>query len=848
MIDMDVLDENKEKQKTEVNTQKSKDDQSINEPTISEVSSFFNEEIQEDEAKTSSNINFLGNTFGKSTIAGNIEYLEVHYGSEQDIPEFNEVEEVDLEALEFKVQNIARKYTILLQKEKMLILNCAHHDIAINLKHHIAQSADFNSYKKYEMASDDNNNVKIQYLVDCARKGLKLKENEKLLLFIHDNDEAEIPPLLASIEKKTQNGKSSILSHLKAETYIIYITYHKDIRYLDKSVFDFQNVNVFDIYTNTYNFSETDIALLKQQLRNGIWSMDMKKLLLDLDKVKPNFSREISRREEEPQIEFLPIIKNKKKPIARYVLFVASFFSELTPSSFRAIVSLLLSDKKILKKKKEILLKDIWENDPDEIIDDCRLETYKRNNQYYVDFASSAESEKCEEILFNKAINFVDQQARYLIEGQKLFTTASSLKDHNSVFPIIARLANSFKNYYGGELLKKWLFLIEVQQDECDEYKATMEDLKSYKNKIKRLMNTLKKFQFTNKSLETLRDIAAIHIKKKYDDLLRDIDQAKFFFYKEELFPQHASISGIINELSALDETILEELDNINAKKNSCNYYLRRNIRTFVDLLVRIQKEDTSKEVVSLFFEDAFKTIYHNYTILQILNEYQIRNKISSFFENYKFCLTNNDKKVNEKSIISLITFFVQEPSEFYSSLNEVSNWLPETTKSVDVFTQLEKNVLQCICSALLIFVDNDQHYIQDKKVIASPSYCALFEDVERMKNHLETIVNSLLCIHKDEEKSANEFFQYIEYWYYLLQMVRESMDEVDNIEQKIQIFQATIQKVLDASHRKRVLIKIKEVRAIYNEQIGDIIDRKEEELLKKKRAYLTELTTILKH
>ena len=66
-------------------------------------------------------------------------------------------------------------------------------------------------------------------------------------------------------------------------------------------------------------------------------------------------------------------------------------------------------------------------------------------------------------------------------------------------------------------------------------------------------------------------------------------------------------------------------------------------------------------------------------------------------------------------------------------------------------------------------------------------------------------------------------------------------------IDKKLHLFTITLQKVFNTALRKKMLMMIKEIRTEYNEKIGIVFDRAEEKILKKRKGYLSELTTILK-
>lgn len=763
---------------------------------------------------------------------------------------------VENEKVFFKVQKEATHCIDLLEETPFAVLNCAHHGIAASLKQTIARNSNFSEYLIYEVSFDNYDRSDILHLIEDCRKKILTSTTQKLLLFIHDSKDNKIPVLLRSLRKENHRGKEDILKKLDTSISIVYTTYHNDAKYLQDSPFEFHQVNVFEIYTKTYNLSEDQVHIIRSKQKENFWSKEDKYLLKDLDKIieEPDFHEILRSEQKSDSTDFLKILRDKEKPLGRYVLFIATLFSELSPDKFREYVSVLIQKKKkVLVGDKKVSLIHLWDEDADFILDECELEAFHRENQYYIDFTTSTKAEKCERILFKKYASFIDLQARILIENQQLFTLNASFQLHYKIHPIIAKLSNYFGNYYGNELLKEWLGDLESQRgriiDLRKEFEKVKQDRKNIISKIKEF-EAIQNIKDEEDSLRRLRKIAPIEFKQAHDELLGELQMIKFLFYKEERLPENISIASVLEELYNLERSFLNQLHEINNEYNKSNYLLNRNTFLFVHLLTTIHENDNTKEIISNFFASTFEVVYMYYIIFSILTKFQIKNPSFQSLEFYKQSLAHNNKDVNEISINTFSELLSKEPSLFYSYFTEIKKWFPEISTHENDFTKLEKHAL-----TLLFKVINEQKKYDVKRngietYLDLPVYKALFENKEVLNKELKSVLRNLFNLKKlygnDSKIYQNQLAVLLSYWFRVLKNIQTHHPD-QKVDDTITFLIQSLIEVLDKQQYKRLLFNLKEKRFSYNEILSRVTDKKEKNKLKKERDILIEFITLLK-
>lgn len=764
---------------------------------------------------------------------------------------------VDKDEIKFKVHDLGSVYTQKILSKSLLILNCAHAGIRNSLKQTIAHQKEFEVFLKYEVSFDNYDGSNIQHLVEDCRNKFILKEGEKLLLFIHDSRNEKTPALLNSLRKTNEDEKRDFIKKLDASIFIIYITYYENDKFLSDSPFNFSLVSAFDIYATTFHIDKNLIHIIKDQQQNNLWGLDERNLLKNLDKIieESDFEDRVRSKKKKSEVNFSEILKDKNQPVSRYVLFVAILFPELAPDIFRGYVSVLLQNKKVFLEHRKVSLLKLWEEDTDAILNNCGLNTYHVENQYFVDFRASTEKEECEQILFKSLTLFAVHQAKVLIAEQQLFTVNSSFKLHFKMHPVIAKLTGYFKDYYGDELLKEWLLKIESQREETVKLQERFKKVKADRNLVIKKIHefqVIKNIKDEQDSLKRLKRISPVRLKQQHDELIGELEYIKFLFFKEENLPDNVSITIVLDQLFELESSLYQQLQDINNEHNRANSIVYNNVYLFVNLLTEVYEKGGSKELITKFFSDGFKVIYHHYIILDILTKFQIKTLSFNSIDYYKKAFQYSDKNVNEKASDVFCELILQQTSDFYKYQSLTEEWFPNREKPKRDYTKLEKQVQLVYFQIFKTLKKADAKALKKDKVADCETYKSLFENTNEFNTCISFLIYHLFDLGvKDGSKTElklkqNQLAELLSYWYYLLRKTDQSKTDSE-AKQKMELLVTTIRKELSKKQRSQFLLNLKEKRYSYNERLSKLTSVNDKSIIKNKRDALIEFTNLLK-
>jgi hypothetical protein len=846
---------NKANDSEEIKSEVFEPEQKVNEDQTAEVKK---EEVNEEPESEAKAFNIKDNDFEDVQFGNHntINKITNNFSSDRHgLPtKLNLIEKGEVK---FQVNGLSRAYTSKVLSKKILILNCAHEGIRNSLKQSIANQDVFDNYLKYEVSFDNYDGANIQHLVeDCQNKFIS-KDDEKLLLFIHDSQNDKTPALLNSLRNANGNEKRDLLKKLDESIFIIYITYYENNKFLNDSPFNFSLVNAFDIYATTFHIEKNLIHIIENQQKNHIWGFNESSLLKNLDKIiyEPDFEDLVRNKKKKSEINFSEILKDKNQPVGRYVLFVAVLFPELAPDVFREYVSVLLQNKKVFLENRKVSLLKLWEEDTDEILNDCGLNPYYIDNQYFIGFKASTEKEECEQILFKKLTLFAVHQAKVLIAKQQLFTVNSSFKLHFKMHPVIAKLTGYFKDYYGDELLKEWLLKIESQREETEKLKERFKKVKADRNLIIKKIHefqVIKNIKDGQDSLKRLKKISPVRLKQQHDELIGELEYIKFLFFKEENLPDNVSITTVLDQLFELESSLYQQLQDINNDHNRANSIVYNNVYLFVNLLTEVYEKGGSKELITKFFSDGFKMIYHHYIILDILTKFQIKNPSFNSIEYYKKAFQYSDKNVNDRTSGVFCELMLQQPSDFYKYQSLTEEWFPDREKPKRDYTKLEKQIQRVYFDVFKALKKADSNALKKNKVLECETYKALFEDESKFDSHISFLIYHLFDIRVKEvgktesEQKQNQLAELLSYWYYLLRKLDHS-DGDPQAKKKRELLTTTIRKELSKKQRNQFLISLKEKRYSYNTRLSKTTLDNDQSIIKNKRDALIEFTNLLK-
>lgn len=245
-----------------------------------------------------------------------------------------------------------------------------------------------------------------------------------------------------------------------------------------------------ELFPNDHREIDTEIH---QQRERGLWSSDDAEFYNDFvdclssDKLQEEIEkrkqlkngRELAQLvTESSDINALSLFKDDD-PLKKVVLYVAAYFSELSPSDFFRIVSLLLGEKtatfttstqlktkkgkiKQIEQQEEKRLMEIWQNNPDKILKECCLKTSQLNSSVrIITFASPYLRKEIISLFEQESSIFLVNQFNNLMRLGLLFHPSEKVT--NNVIDLAVEMALSYPEQYGKDWLTQMIVAITHQ-------------------------------------------------------------------------------------------------------------------------------------------------------------------------------------------------------------------------------------------------------------------------------------------------------------------------------------------------------------------------------------------------
>ena len=780
----------------------------------------------------------------------------------------------DNEKIKFKVQEITKKFSEHIKKERFIIINSFHHGINESIVHSLGIQFESESFSLFE--GDFNRYVNknktpdiTQYINDFKKSLSPKKQKQKSIIVIRDRFKNQTSSLINALTQWTKKGESDFLDELGSNIYVVYFSFIENPRFIEKTVFNIYAVDKsYEIYVNSYDKISTDLAqLIRSQQQQGKWGKKDKDLLIDLDKIinDPHFTQRVHEKNDEEPFDFVKVLKNKKHIIRRYVLFIACLFPGLSHDRFNKYLDYIISDKtKSRSKKRKISFTDYWDENADEILNDCNLESFLVNNQYTIDFISTADGLRCEKDLFGKFANFVDKTARELFEKVNLFERPLKEKEQDEIFEMTAKMAVSFGSHYGEELFDKWLYKLEIIRKKIYGCDLEIRDLESDYDYIAYLIKKLNEIQFEEDFIMQLKQISPNQLKSTYEDIAIEQQLSKFLFYKGESLPENLSPSLIISDLKKWQKSIFKTVQNKKGERKTLHKKIENSGYSFIKLLSFFYYRDDLKKIVQDFFSKKIETIDNNYFILDILSRLQYEDPSFKSQDFFLQALTHSDSELNVYAFNRFTALISDASLGYYSIIPSIKDWFPDGFTMTSELTKMERYSLALIFWSLNNkFLKDLGNQLDSDPILSSLSdmdattcntYESLFKDFEDMQSHFAFVLSNLfqkntaIAVQKTSFKNADETTakyiikeihkqcgSLVLFWFQLLKKLKSSMDLDSSINEKIQWFIKTIKDGIPKDQSKAVLMSLKELRLAYNQSLADIIqDPKEKEKNKK--------------
>lgn len=410
---------------------------------------------------------------------------------------------------------------------------------------------------------------------------------------------------------------------------------------LEKKILELRGYGLWGEYNNDIEFHEH----ISSYLRAGEEQFEQ------LVETSYKNSKEMSRIEFQESINSVKVsdLFKEDELINNIVLYVATFFPDLTPRNFDEIVLLLLKDEKgtiivesqkVTKKGKIKIVKDIkekeliniWKDKSDKILKECCLKSVEsENTSKVIDFTRPYLRKEMKKYLEQERPMFLQHQFEVIQNSWLLFDPYVSSKITENVIKLSVEMTLSDPQYYGSEWLMSFVvgikrqsnidiasgknfedFLItqllaRIEEERLRRYFfARLSDLIREMLNHKELRDLIK--NFLEILIETRHHDAVLEIVLEVAKRLRDTEEFDFLYWIKRLLDQglekikvatyralynHAKQSGArIYQIIDKIKTWLPEKDREFNRYSPSNYYSLRFIMDYCSTSVLDYKQE----------------------------------------------------------------------------------------------------------------------------------------------------------------------------------------------------------------------------------------------------------------
>lgn len=378
-------------------------------------------------------------------------------------------------------------YTQKLKEENLLVISCFNQDILLTSAYALAEKLDRINDKRL-LSFEGKNSKRSDLCIELLCEEQIGEEQESLIVIDAVRSQSFLDSLIVysqfTVEKIKQDLKTKkrfliclanpeILDNniqLKQQECLFFENWHISfLKYLLKSKFLDKSIEIEEkvieqkkrglwgesdreFYELIYGFIKNDRLIQEVEKRANIQeNIGIEEIIQELQSIRPSNV-------------FLDdeIIKNT-------VLYVATFFPNLSPNDFFRIVDLLLANKiltvttqskkltkdgdaEILEIQEEKLARKIWEDSSDKILKKCCLKAviFKESTRV-IDFSEPYLRRELREYLEEYYSTFLQKQFKLIQELGLLFDASQRVTEN--VIQLYTSMANSYTEDYGDDWL-----------------------------------------------------------------------------------------------------------------------------------------------------------------------------------------------------------------------------------------------------------------------------------------------------------------------------------------------------------------------------------------------------------
>ncbi|MCK5525430.1 MAG: hypothetical protein KAI83_20060 [Thiomargarita sp.] len=416
------------------------------------------------------------------------------------------VPEMDSDLPNVNLHEELTKHFDKLEKERIILIDCLEENIALAASYAIADRTELKDYEKRLLTFSGENRHRTDLHVDIfTNEKIKTASRKKLLVFVSLNLDSQgfFDSMFIKDRLDVNRIKQTFRENHIMLVCIVNSDFIREILKTEQTKFCFSYWNIWFLspLLRTYFFDESRIEYfekrLSEQRKDGLWpknNADFYKLVHSyLRNNVEQFREEIEKRtkycEGDDVNAFLQSLKTVKpsellqdeNSIKKAVLYVATFFSDLSPHDFEQMVFLLLRGIKTtvykesrqettndgtntVKTPVEKNLVEIWGDTSHQLLKECYLNIISsEKDSLIIDFSEPYLRGELKRYFKTEDFFYTLRQFERFRDAGLLFDFDVSDKVIENFITLSAEMAVSDPNYYGGDRLVNIVVGLEEQ-------------------------------------------------------------------------------------------------------------------------------------------------------------------------------------------------------------------------------------------------------------------------------------------------------------------------------------------------------------------------------------------------
>ena len=511
------------------------------------------------------NINNKDTSVNTQIVANRVEKINQFFKVEKEASSFDDptdpLPQRSSELPDFDLQEELENNFKKLEQERIILIDCFDERVSLAAFYGLIERLEVKDYENRMLTFSGENRRRTDLHIGIfANEKIKIGGKEKLIILISLNTDSQ--SFFDSMFIKDRIDIDRIKQTLCEKHILLVCMINSDLiretLKVKRTEFSFPYWNIpFLPLLMKLHFSESEAKYFEnkvfEQKKDGLWGENeesfyklIQSYLRDVEQFKKEIEKRSQYREGNDVKEFLQNLKPVKPyellkdeaPIKKTVLYIATFFPNLSPHDFEQLVLLLLEGKKITtyeKSYKEIknnevktietpvekYLTEIWNEHSCSILEECYIKTVRlENSLLIVDFSEPYLRGEFKRYLEKKDFLYVQRQFERFRDVGLLFNFNVSEKVIENLIILSAEMAVSDPDYYGENRLFN---IIIANLEESEFLEQQLIDLKKKEIVILRLSELIREMLNYPQLKKIIKNFFKVLMQTQHHDLMLEI-------------------------------------------------------------------------------------------------------------------------------------------------------------------------------------------------------------------------------------------------------------------------------------------------------------------------------------